>query len=65
MDETEYSLEMQIWWRDHQKADKKRIQQELKKRQQQLKENKEKFDLNKALEKLTPYERRLINERHK
>lgn len=28
-DVTKYFLEMQIWWRDHQEADKTRIQKEL------------------------------------
>ncbi|MHA2043410.1 MAG: hypothetical protein ACW99G_01375 [Candidatus Thorarchaeota archaeon] len=52
-DVTKYSLEMQIWWRDHQRADKKRLQKEMKKK----KKSKEKKD---ALSKLTPYERKLL-----
>ena len=48
------SLELQMWWRDHQKADKKRIKQEKK----ELRENQLR---NEALAKLTPYERKLLN----
>lgn len=48
------SLEMQIWWRNHQKADKKRIKEEIKLIKK--KQNKEK-----ALKKLTSYERKLLN----
>lgn len=48
-----YSLEMQLWWREHQKADKERIERELKKAE----ENKQKES---ALNKLTPYERKLL-----
>ena len=52
-DVTKLSLEMQIWWRDHQKADKARLQEEMK----QLKDKK----LRKAaLAKLTPYEQQLL-----
>lgn len=29
LDVTTYSLEMQIWWRDHQAADKARVEHEL------------------------------------
>lgn len=32
VDVTKYSLEMQIWWRDHQKADKKRQRAELRRK---------------------------------
>lgn len=53
VDITKYSLEMQIWWRDHQAADKKRIENQLKKET----ENKIKA---KIIEKLTPYERKLL-----
>lgn len=35
-DVSKYSLEMQMWWRDHQEADKKRIEEELKARLKQL-----------------------------
>lgn len=49
----EKSLELQIWWRDHQEADKKRIQKEIKdKKDKKLKQ--------KALSKLTSYERKLL-----
>lgn len=29
LDISKYSLELQIWWREHQKADKKRLEKEL------------------------------------
>lgn len=48
-----YSLEMQMWWRDHQKADKERVESELK----NIKEEK---DREAALSKLTDYEKRLL-----
>ena len=44
-DVSKYSLELQIWWRDHQIADKERFEKEAR-------EN--------ALSKLTPYERKLL-----
>ena len=48
-----YSLEMQVWWRDHQRADKERIERELEvHKNQKAKER--------ALKKLTPYERELL-----
>lgn len=53
VDVTQYSLEMQIWWRDHRIADKKRIEKE----QNDIKEKKEK---EKALSKLTDYEKELL-----
>lgn len=43
-----YSLEMQIWWRDHQAKDKERINREAAERQA-------------ALAKLTPRERQVLN----
>ena len=47
------SLEMQIWWRDHQAADKKRITAELKaKKTDKAKQA--------AIAKLTPHERKLL-----
>jgi hypothetical protein len=52
-DITKYSLELQMWWRDHQKADKKRIEKELK-TYNDVKARKL------ALKKLTPYERKLL-----
>ena len=53
VDVKKYSLELQIWWRDHQKADKERIKEELK----AIKLEKQK---KKAIAKLTPYERKLL-----
>lgn len=53
VDVTKYSLELQIWWRDHQAADKARVEQELRDRLQ-------KADKEAALAKLTPYERKLL-----
>lgn len=50
-----YSLEMQIWWRDHKEVDAKRIQKEQT-------EQKKARDIKKALAKLTPYERKLLKE---
>lgn len=47
------SLELQMWWRDHQEADKVRIEEELN-------ELKRKEDIEKALDKLTDYERGLL-----
>lgn len=52
-DVTKYSLELQIWWRDHQKADKIRIEKEHRK----AKTEEEKRI---ALAKLTDYERKLL-----
>ncbi len=52
-DVSKYSLEMQIWWRDHQKADKERLAKE--------KEEKEmKAVAKKALAKLTPKEKKAL-----
>lgn len=52
-DVTKYSLEMQMWWRDHQEADFKRKQAEAKKQQaQKIKQ--------KALAKLSPSERKAL-----
>lgn len=55
VDVTKYSLEMQIWWRDHQIADKKRVKEEVKKAKEQK-------DLENVLAKLTPYERKLLKQ---
>ena len=52
-DVSQYSLEMQIWWRDHKKADKKRITKELE-------EKKKKSDRKKLLNKLSDYEKELL-----
>lgn len=53
VDISQCSLEMQIWWRDHQEADRKRLETELE-------EAKEKSERDAALAKLTPYERKLL-----
>jgi hypothetical protein len=53
LDVAQYSLEMQIWWRDHQKADKERLEREIQ-------EQKEGKDRDTALAKLSPYERKLL-----
>lgn len=53
MDVTQCSLEMQMWWRDHQKADKERAEKELK-------EAMEDFEREEALAKLTDYEKGLL-----
>lgn len=52
-DVTAYSLEMQMWWRDHQAADKLRVERELA-------EAKTKSERDAALAKLTPHERKLL-----
>lgn len=52
-DVTKYSLEMQIWWRDHQKADAERLQKEID-------EKKNAEEKEAVLAKLTTYERRLL-----
>jgi len=54
VDVTKYSLEMQMWWRDHQRADKRRIEFELAR----AKTEKDKAA---ALAKLTPHERKLLS----
>jgi hypothetical protein len=53
LDVTKYSLEMRMWWRDHQIADDARIEHEARMAQ---------IDAEKkaALEKLTPHERKLL-----
>lgn len=53
-DVTQYSLEMQIWWRDHQAADKARCERELA-RAKAADERKA------ALAKLTPHERKVLS----
>jgi hypothetical protein len=53
LDVTKYSLEMQIWWRDHQKADKERLERSIK----EATELKARVE---AMAKLTPYERGLL-----
>lgn len=53
-DVKKYSLEMQVWWRDHQKADKIREKREAQ-------EKKNNIARKNALAKLTPAERKLLN----
>lgn len=53
LDVKKQSLEMQIWWRDHQAADKARIQREVN-------AEASKRARAAALAKLTPHERRLL-----
>lgn len=53
VDVTSYSLEMQIWWRDHQRADKERLERGVA--EQATDAEKER-----ALSKLTDYERDLL-----
>ena len=49
----EYSLEMQMWWRDHQEADKIRISREIQKAAND-------HDKAEALAKLSPHEKKLL-----
>ena len=53
VDVTKHSLEMQMWWRDHQQADKDRIEHEMQRK-------KDGADRDAALAKLTDYERGLL-----
>jgi len=53
VDVKDYSLEMQIWWRDHQAADKARVKAKLA-AAADAKEKKA------AIAKLTPHERKLL-----
>ena len=48
-----YSLEMQVWWRDHQDADRKRLQAELS-------ATRDAVARARALTRLTSYERNLL-----
>lgn len=52
-DVSRQSLELQIWWRDHQEADKARIKKEIE-------ANDQAKDKERAISKLTPYERDLL-----
>ena len=52
-DVSQFSLEMQIWWRDHQRADKERLEHELRRKT-------EDSERKAAIEKLTAYERNLL-----
>lgn len=53
VDVKQYSLELQMWWRDHQAADQKRLQHEMARK-------KTDEDRAFAIAKLTPYERELL-----
>jgi len=53
LDVSQYSLELQTWWRDHKEADRKRLDDEIERQ----KTNEERAN---ALSKLTPYERKLL-----
>ena len=52
-DVSKYSLEMQMWWRDHQEADKARLKKEVMDKTAAK-------DHAAALKKLTSYERKLL-----
>jgi len=52
-DVSKHSLEMQMWWREHQKADKERLQREIS-------EQEDKKVREDALSKLSDYERKLL-----
>ncbi len=52
-DVAQCSLEMQLWWRDHQTADKGRVERELE-------QAKTADEREAALAKLTPHERKLL-----
>jgi hypothetical protein len=52
-DVTQFSLEMQIWWRDHQHADQERIEKERRAVVEDMARDV-------ALQKLTPAERELL-----
>ncbi len=58
------SLEMQMWWRDHQRADEKRKKEETReaneKEQKAAKKIQSDTDREKALKKLTPHERKIL-----
>lgn len=49
----EYSLEMQMWWRDHQEADRLRVNREI----QKAANDQDKVE---ALAKLSPHEKKLL-----
>lgn len=52
-DATKYSLEMQIWWRDHQAADNARVERDMAKAKTDV-------EREAAVAKLTPAERLLL-----
>lgn len=53
IDIAKHSFEMQMWWRDHQEADKKRLEGEIRERQVDI-------DAARGLEKLTDAERQAL-----
>lgn len=53
VDVSDYSLEMQMWWRDHKAADKKRAEEAVAKAETEEQRRS-------AIEKLTPHERALL-----
>ena len=53
IDPKQYSLELQIWWRDHQEADARRLRREIARAENDAARAV-------ALEKLTPFERKLL-----
>jgi hypothetical protein len=52
-DVTKHSLEMQMWWRDHQAADKARLEHEMARKKTDAEKDT-------AIAKLTEYERKLL-----
>lgn len=52
-DVTKFSLEMQMWWRNHQAADKARVEREMADAATEA-------ERKAALDKLTPHERKLL-----
>ena len=48
-----YSLELQVWWRDHQAADARRVKDEIQAHQDEA-------DRKAAIAKLSPHERSLL-----
>ena len=53
IDLPKYSLELQLWWRDHQREDKKRLELEMLLAKTEAEKQV-------ALSKLTPYEKQLL-----
>lgn len=53
LDTTKYSLELQMWWRDHKEADRLRLEKEMK----EVMDNKLREQ---AISKLTDYEKKLL-----
>jgi len=53
VDTTKYSLELQMWWRDHKEADRLRVEKEMEEvKEGELREQ--------AISKLTDYEKKLL-----